>query len=366
MLSGSSTKVNSADALHRAPPPRTGSIPSLASTPFSSTQVPAILSPQSHAPGRGVVLLKDSNQLTQSGPPTSYTPLSNSNSNPTAFTGSGPLAPPQQHPLFFPMLPPQPPPPGDFGMSKKSWFQRYKWFVIVGVIFVLAAIVVPTAILVSINSRAQVEGSGSGSTPTASSARTTITTASRTTATSAPAATVYPLTLPNGAVLLDPIIRPSNNAALRFDLTAIQDTPSVFSDGGYEYHVAFARSLSNAERTFANPPYLYNYCLNATTVVMCQLQVAGVAANPDTYPAGLLTSSAATAVTVNGTAGLQMTYAAVASQFCKRQVSVILLCSKSATANPVFSRLDGTMDTATAMCNYNVYFSHSSGCSIAA
>ncbi|KAI8802339.1 hypothetical protein BJ742DRAFT_911474 [Cladochytrium replicatum] len=363
--------MGSTDSLHHVPRPRTASIPSLASTPFSSAQFPAgpssPVSPVSHAPGRGIVLLKDSNQLTHTGAPTSYTPLSNSNSNPTTLAGSDPLA--QQPPLFFPMLPPQPP-PVDFGKPKKTWFQRYKWFVIVGVILILAAIIVPTAILVSINSRIQRDNPGSGSTPSTTSliasASTSATTAAISTTTSAaPAATVYPATLPNGAVLLDPLVRPSNNGGLRFNLTAIQDNVSIFSDNGYEYHVTFARSLSIAERSYPNPPYLYNYCSGAT-VVMCQLQVAGVAANPDAYPGGQLTSSSSTAVTVNGTAGLQMTYAAVASIFCRRQVSIILLCSSSATANPVFSRLDSTMDSATSTCNYNVYFSHSSGCSVVA
>ncbi|KAI8805048.1 hypothetical protein BJ742DRAFT_821631 [Cladochytrium replicatum] len=362
MMSEHSANMNRADSLHRAPPPRTASIPSLGSSPFSSAQVPVGPSPPvSHGPGRGVVLLKDSNQLTNTGPPTSYTPLSNSNST---FTGSDALA--LQQPLYFAMVPPQPP-PVDFGKPKRTWFQRYKWLVIVGVILVLAAIIVPTAILVSINSRVrQGDGSGTGSTSPTVSTRSTTATTTKPTQTAAPsAATVYPATLPNGAVLLDPLVRPSNNAALRFNLTGIQDTVSVFSDAGYEYHVVFARSLSTAERTYPNPPYLYNYCSSAT-VVMCQLQVAGIAANPDAYPAGLLTSSSSTTVTVNGTSGLQMSFAAVASQFCKRQVSIILLCSTSATAKPVFSRLDSTQDNASSTCNYNVYFSHSSGCSISA
>ncbi|KAI8813222.1 hypothetical protein BJ742DRAFT_475640 [Cladochytrium replicatum] len=329
-------------------PPRSESMPY--SVPFNS----AMSIPEGDGAARGVVLLRESNTV----PPMSYTPLSSSNSNQNTFISNSNQF--LQPPYYVPTAPAEFSPNRDAGNTKKTWWQKYRWIVVVGAIVVLAAIIIPTAIVV-LNKGNDTSGSSSSG----SSSGSTASSAPRTTTSSAPgpAATVYPLTLSNGAVLVDPIVRPSNNPGQTYNLTSIQNSVAIFNVTAYEYKVSFARSLSTAERTYPNPPYTYNYCADAT-VVLCQRETTQVSILPNVYSGGQIKSFSSTAVTVNGTQGLQMTFGAQASVFCNRQVSIILLCSTSTSAVPTFTRFDNTADNAASLCVFNVYFSHKTGCPV--
>ncbi|KAI8805512.1 hypothetical protein BJ742DRAFT_775004 [Cladochytrium replicatum] len=234
------------------------------------------------------------------------------------------------------------------GMERKvSWVVRYKWALLVGIVVILAAIIIPTAVVLSNNARGS-NSNGSGG-PSATSALGSI-------------PTVYPTSIPNGSILINPIVTPSNNPAIRFDLSAIQNAIAVFRDQTFEYRVAFARSLSTSERTLPNPPIRYNYC-TGVDVAVCQNDAAG---GSFAFGAGQIATFSAASVAVNGTQGLQMSFGAAVgdSARCTRKASIIILCSNdpSGSAAPAFVRLDATTDTAANICTYNIYFLHASGC----
>ncbi|KAI8802149.1 hypothetical protein BJ742DRAFT_858604 [Cladochytrium replicatum] len=280
---------------------------------------------------------------------------------------------PQQ--LYFPLHPPPifvPFADGNPSSNRntKSVWQRFKWVIVIGGVVVLAAIIAPIAILVSINSRTLANGNGgpgTSATPTTTTSLATSTTSANTQTNTAAVpsgtvGTVYPTTLSNGAILIDPIIKPANNPARTYNLAPLQDSVAVFPDSGYEYHVVFGRSLSISERKFPNPPYLFNYCAQGN-VVLCILEVNLVLLNPNAYGIGVVTSSSSAAVSVNGTDGLQLTFGAQTSVFCNRQATIVILCSATVTGSaPTFVRAEVTEDKAANLCNHIVYFSHSAGC----
>ncbi|KAI8814960.1 hypothetical protein BJ742DRAFT_864894 [Cladochytrium replicatum] len=239
--------------------------------------------------GGGVVLLRNSDQTTFIGTPTAITsPMGASPSQQHTQESDVGTDQTQAQPIF-PFIPP----PGEYysplnavPMAKKTLWERYRWFIIAGTIVLLAAIVVPAAMLVSIHVDNSIHRSDT-TVPVTSEHPASTSNVTRTKAPNAPIATMYPMILATGAILLDPIVRPSNNPALSFNLTSIQSSILVFSDSGFEYRVTFARSMSTTERTFTNPPYAFNYCLGANAV-LCQLQVLNVATTPEAYPVGLV------------------------------------------------------------------------------
>ncbi|KAI8808217.1 hypothetical protein BJ742DRAFT_284949 [Cladochytrium replicatum] len=260
----------------------------------------------------------DHSRLVNPSPTTYYDPkgivlLKESASDDYTYTGmqTGRLTIAQHHPYDLPPTPPGTLWPSDEQkvpqiQRKKRWSRTTKIATVVAAgALVLMAIFVPTGILISINSRAS-PGAGNVS-PTPSTTR--VTTPSRASTTTGPTSTVsilYPTTLANGSILIDPVIRPAN-AAVKFNLAPIQNSVAIFPDNGYEYHVVFGRSLSTAERTFPNPPYVFNTCANAN-VVVCILEVNLVALNPNTYGTGAIGSVSALSVTVNGTQGVQLSF----------------------------------------------------------
>ncbi|KAI8802150.1 hypothetical protein BJ742DRAFT_834122 [Cladochytrium replicatum] len=261
---------------------------------------------------------------------------------------------------FYPPIPP--PPQGFTPPDNRPLWKRRKWLVIasaIGVVLVLAAIIVPTSLFVSLNNRinSPQNSATTSNVPTRSSTPSTLS------PTPAPSATTYPITLSNGSTLLDPIIRPSNNPSLTFNLSTIQKSVAVFNDNGYEYRVAFARSLSTIERSAPNPPIKTNYC-EGLNVVMCHLEVQGVATNPYAYPGGSLTSLEWSAVTVDTIQGLRMSFGPALSIYCRRTVSIFVLCSASTVAAPTFNKNNVTVNQIAGTCNYDISFFHASGCPV--
>ncbi|KAI8811914.1 hypothetical protein BJ742DRAFT_106505 [Cladochytrium replicatum] len=330
----------------------------------------------------GVVILKD-DSFTPYPPVLSLGPLPNQYGYSSDVQDSGMFQPFPQFPQPSFSLPPK--------QLERTWWQRYKWFIIVFIgLLVLAGVVTP-AVLLAMN-----KGSGAaGSTPSTAedSARTTTGSQSATTGvtntqttggpsiaitttnptsslasspTSNPASSPspspaprYPIVLSSGSVLFDPIVHPSNSPQATYNLSSIQRFVSVVdnSNAKWRYHVAFGRTLSTAEAALSNP--ITKSRCNTNTAV-CQEQIGG----PDAYNVAVVSTLGFTTVSNNGTPGLLIAFERTPGDpgFCLWRVTITILCSATTTSAPKFVSVAEADDAST--CHMDFTYLHSNGCAV--
>ncbi|KAI8811915.1 hypothetical protein BJ742DRAFT_850920 [Cladochytrium replicatum] len=294
--------------------------------------------PGDKATPNGVVILKDE--------PVPYPPGINVGplSPQYAFTSDG------HDPNAFQPYPPFISPPFILPQTgvKRTWWERYRWLIAaLSLLLVLAGVIVPTTVVLA-NKQTSSNGKGTGS-PSATS----------TSNPSPSPGTGYPIALPSGSLLFDPVVHPANNLQTTYNLTSIQPFVSVVNNSNtiWRYHVAFGRTLS-AEEISLSSPITKSRC-NTNTAV-CQEQVGG----PDAYNVAVVGTLGYTTVSINGTQGLQIAFEPNPGDpgFCFWRVTITIMCSAATTSAPKFIRVEEADDAST--CRMDFTYLHSSGCAL--